>query len=84
MGLPVITTRFNGACEIMTNGVHGFVLDDPSDISALAASMTSLTDPAKRGMMSKFCLDLRPKLSYEHHLDQLLAIYEARLHGKSK
>ena len=34
MGVPVISTRFNGACEIMTDGVHGFVLDDPRDVDA--------------------------------------------------
>src|SRR5439155_7596627 len=39
MGLPVISTKFNGACEIMTDGVHGYVLDDPADVNALAAAM---------------------------------------------
>ncbi|CAA9380957.1 MAG: hypothetical protein AVDCRST_MAG64-640, partial [uncultured Phycisphaerae bacterium] len=31
MGLPVISTRFNGACEVMADGAHGFVLPDPGD-----------------------------------------------------
>jgi UDP-glucose:(heptosyl)LPS alpha-1,3-glucosyltransferase len=76
MGLPVISTRFNGACEIMTPGVHGFVLNDPQDISALAKSMTTLCDDGRRREMSRAALSLRPKLAYEHHLQRLTEIYQ--------
>jgi len=76
MGVPVISTRFNGACEIMTDGVHGFVLDDPTDVNALAEAMRKMLDPALRARMSAACLELRPRLSYENHLRNLLGIYE--------
>jgi len=76
MGLPVISTKFNGACEIMTDGVHGYVLDDPNDVAALAEAMRKLMDPQRRAEMSKACLELRPQLSYEHHLDRLMEIYQ--------
>ena len=75
MGLPVISTVFNGACEIMSVGEHGFVLKDPADVPALAAAMRSMLDPENRRAMSNACLHLRPALSYEHHLDELLCIY---------
>ena len=75
MGVPVISTRFNGACEIMTDGVHGYVLDDPEDVNALAQAMRKMLDPRLRAEMSLACLELRPRLSYEHHLDQLEEIY---------
>ena len=39
MGLPVISTVFNGACEIMSDGEHGFVLADPADVGALTEAM---------------------------------------------
>lgn len=78
MGLPVVSTRFNGACEIMTDGRHGFVLNNPQDIPALAAAMQNLTDPSKRIDMSRACLALRPALSYEHHLDELMRIYQQK------
>ncbi|HYO10986.1 MAG TPA: glycosyltransferase family 4 protein [Tepidisphaeraceae bacterium] len=74
-GLPVISTKFNGATEIMTDGQHGYVLDDPNDVNALAAAMRKLLDPDRRAEMSQACVALRPRLSYEHHLDQLEAIY---------
>ncbi len=78
MGLPVISTRFNGACEIMSDGVHGFVLPDPTDVPALAEAMRQMLDADLRARMSAACLELRPQLSYEHHLDQLIQIYQNR------
>ncbi|MCC6241143.1 MAG: glycosyltransferase family 4 protein [Phycisphaerales bacterium] len=78
MGLPVISTRMNGACEIMTKQ-HGFVLDDPSDIPALEESLRQLMDEPRRRAMQAACLALRAGLSQEHHLDQLLRIYQQRL-----
>src|SRR5205814_2387771 len=64
MGLPVISTVFNGACEIMSDGVHGLVLPDPRDTRAIAEAMKKMLDPQRRAAMAKACLELRPKLSY--------------------
>lgn len=75
MGLPVISTVFNGACEMMENGRHGFVLTDPNDAGQVAAALSALANDALRREMSDACLALRPRLSYEQHLDDLAAIY---------
>jgi UDP-glucose:(heptosyl)LPS alpha-1,3-glucosyltransferase len=75
MGLPVISTVFNGACEIMHNGEHGFVLPDPSDVTALANAISEMLDAPKRNAMRQACLALRPSLSLDAHIDRLLAIY---------
>lgn len=75
MGLPVISTRFNGACEVMTDGEHGFVLPDPADVGVLADAMRKLLDDPARAAMSRACVALRPRLAYEHHLDELERIY---------
>ena len=40
-GLPVITTAYNGASELIENGVHGFVIDDPSDSDSFAEKISS-------------------------------------------
>jgi UDP-glucose:(heptosyl)LPS alpha-1,3-glucosyltransferase len=77
MGLPTVTTLQNGAHEVMAEGVHGFVLPDPADADALADRMRRLLDDAARQRMSDACLALRPRLSYEHHLDQLEALYRS-------
>jgi len=77
MGLPVISTRFNGACEIMTDGVHGYVLPDPRDIAAISDAMRKMLDDARRAQMAAACLELRPRLSYEQHLNRLLEVYQS-------
>lgn len=38
-GLPVVTTRMNGASEFIIEGRNGFVAEEPSDIKALADSI---------------------------------------------
>lgn len=77
MGVPVISTVFNGACEAMTPDCHGIVLPDPADVEALAAAMRVMLDTGRRRAMSAACLALRPRLSYAHHVEELLKIYEA-------
>jgi UDP-glucose:(heptosyl)LPS alpha-1,3-glucosyltransferase len=47
-GLPVITTRYNGAAERITEGREGYVVDSPADVEALADRMRRLADPAQR------------------------------------
>jgi len=75
MGLPVISTIYNGACEIMTDGQHGFVLRDPADVPALAEAMRQLLATERFSAMRQACLALRPRLSLEAHLDRLEEIY---------
>jgi UDP-glucose:(heptosyl)LPS alpha-1,3-glucosyltransferase len=78
MGVPVISTIFNGACQIMENGSHGAVLSDPQDVSALGGAMRNLLDPAARQGMREACLALRSELSFDAHVDRLLAIYSSK------
>lgn len=75
MGLPVISTRNNGATELMTHGKHGFILEKPDDIDALKDAMKQMLADPKRLAMGKQCLTLRPKLSQEHHVDEMTRLY---------
>jgi UDP-glucose:(heptosyl)LPS alpha-1,3-glucosyltransferase len=38
-GLPVVTSRFNGAAEMLREGINGTVLADPADLPALALAV---------------------------------------------
>jgi UDP-glucose:(heptosyl)LPS alpha-1,3-glucosyltransferase len=77
MGLPVVSTIFNGACEIMTDATHGYILQDPRNVDTLKAAYQRMTDQPLRQKMSQSCLELRPRLSYVQHLHSLLNIYQA-------
>lgn len=46
-GLPVVTTEANGAAEIISEGVNGAVVADPTDHVSLADSIEPFLDPEK-------------------------------------
>jgi len=47
-GLPVITTRANGFSEIMEEGKHGSIIDEPDDFVALREALHLWTDADRR------------------------------------
>src|SRR5207247_4433083 len=46
-GLPVVTSRYNGASELLKPPQDGYVIDDPHDHVQLAAAMEQLLDPER-------------------------------------
>jgi UDP-glucose:(heptosyl)LPS alpha-1,3-glucosyltransferase len=82
MGLPVITTRQNGAAEIMRDGVEGFVLEESRNVPLLVERMKQLMDAGVRRRMSEAALALRPRLSQEAHVDRLIEIYQEAQAGR--
>ena len=73
-GVPSITTRFNGAAEVLAGGA-GLVVGSPRDVDAVAAAMDTLTDPRRREACSAACAQLADGLSIERHVEGLLAAY---------
>ena len=47
-GLPVITTRANGLSEVIEDGVHGTVVEDSRDVSALVDAIHTWSNPESR------------------------------------
>ena len=77
MGVPVISTRQNGACEAMVDGVHGRVLASPG--GGLVDAIRDVI--ARRAEMAAACLTLRDGLSQVNHLDRLEAVYRTVVAG---
>lgn len=75
-GLPVITSRYNGAAELMHQGREGCVLDDPADDGALAEAIRVLLDPAVRGPMGSAARELAENHSFARNCREILAVYE--------
>ena len=75
-GLPVITSRFNGAAEFMTDGKEGFVLSDPADVATLAARMEELLEPAHREKMGGASRALAMQHTFEQQTTQFLELYQ--------
>jgi UDP-glucose:(heptosyl)LPS alpha-1,3-glucosyltransferase len=75
-GLPSVTTRFNGAAELLTEGVDGSVISDPADDAELAAALRPLLDREARQRMGAAARKLALKHTLDRNCDQILSIYE--------
>lgn len=75
-GLPVITTVHNGAGELLTPGIHGFVLDDPTNVRSLVGCMGQLMDRATRLECSRRARELAEQHDLERNYREILAVYE--------
>jgi len=77
-GLPVITTRLNGASELLHPPREGFVLDDPHNAQQLAGYMCELLDPCRRNACAEEARRTAAKWTFEHHYQRLMdALAEA-------
>ena len=75
-GLPVITTRCNGAGELITSGEQGYVLDDPGDDAALADAMGEFLDETRRYWMSMAARELALQHPFSRNVDEVIVVYE--------
>ncbi|MGD0897739.1 MAG: glycosyltransferase family 4 protein [Thermoguttaceae bacterium] len=75
-GLPCVTTRFNGAAELLTEGVDGFVLDDPADDAALADRLRRLLSADVRRRMGAAARQLALEHSLDRNCDEIVAMYQ--------
>lgn len=74
-GLPTITSRFNGAGELITPGWQGNIVCDPSDPTELAAAIEPFLEPATRVAAGQAARALAEQHSWAQNVDQILAIY---------
>jgi glycosyltransferase involved in cell wall biosynthesis len=45
---PVVATRLPGFAEVMQDGVHGLMVDEPDDLSGFVAALDSLLEDPRR------------------------------------
>lgn len=75
-GRPVITTRFNGASELMEDGREGLLLDSPADVDRLAEAMRRLLDPAVRRPMCVAARATAEQHSLDRNFQEMMAVFE--------
>jgi UDP-glucose:(heptosyl)LPS alpha-1,3-glucosyltransferase len=73
-GLPVITSRSNGASELMAPPREGYVVDDPHDHANLAWCMEQLLEPARRNACAQAARKAALQWTFDHHYRQLLQV----------
>ena len=75
-GLPVVTSRFNGASELMTPGTEGALVNDPANVSELCACLRPLLDPSVRATSSTAARTLALRHSLDRNCRELLSVYD--------
>jgi UDP-glucose:(heptosyl)LPS alpha-1,3-glucosyltransferase len=73
--LPVITSRYNGAAELLTPPSEGYVVADPHDHDQLAWCMAQLLDPARRSECAQAARKTAAQWTFDHHYRQLLHVF---------
>lgn len=75
-GLPVITTGYSGAAEILHEGVQGFVVNEPEDIGGIARHIQTLFhDKEKLVAMGRNARRLAEGFTFGKHIDRMMALY---------
>lgn len=74
-GLPVVTTRWVGAAELIDDGVSGFLVD-PADRPALLAVLTRLADPALREAVGATAAEVASEHGEERNFRSMEAVFE--------
>jgi UDP-glucose:(heptosyl)LPS alpha-1,3-glucosyltransferase len=83
-GLPVITTAQNGASELLTDGVDGYVLTAPDAHEELISALDHMTSDQARRTMSTLALKLGQLQTFDLHVARLIAIFEEVAASKSR
>jgi UDP-glucose:(heptosyl)LPS alpha-1,3-glucosyltransferase len=75
-GLPVVTTRYNGAAERLDPPHDSLVIDDPHDHDELAAALAAFLDPARRLSAARAAQRAAGRWTFEDHYRRFLRLLE--------
>ncbi len=76
-GLPCITTRWDGASEMVRDGKSGYVIDDVCDTATLADRIQDLRDPDRRRVVGRAAKSAVAEVSMARHCAEMTALYDA-------
>jgi UDP-glucose:(heptosyl)LPS alpha-1,3-glucosyltransferase len=75
-GLPCVTTRWDGAAEMIRDHQNGFVLQDPTDVAVLADRIERLRDGKLRRSMGDAARTVGARVTMAAHVSEVLSLYE--------
>jgi len=74
-GLAVVTSRQNGAAEIIAPGINGLVIEAAQDVQALADALVCLTDSAVRMALGAAARQTALQFPWRCSIEGTLAVY---------
>jgi len=76
-GLAVVTTRYDGAAEMIQPGENGFVINSPNDIDLLTDHVATLvSDAGLRQRIGDSARQIAPAVSMRNHAENVRTLYE--------
>lgn len=75
-GLAIIGTRYDGATEVLEDGVSGFVLLSPAFVDLTVINIEALADPARRRKMAEAAGKQAAHVTMRRHADQVVSLYQ--------
>jgi UDP-glucose:(heptosyl)LPS alpha-1,3-glucosyltransferase len=82
-GLPVITTKVNGATEIVPDELRELILDDPEDIDGLADRMKRLlSDPLLAGRLGEASRKAAAAFGWDENGRRMESLYRSIVSNK--
>ncbi len=83
-GLPVVTTRFNGAGELIERGRTGDVLQDPGDEVELAVAISKWTPKEARAAASIAAREQMLAHTIDHNIEAVVAVYNEIVRARGR
>jgi UDP-glucose:(heptosyl)LPS alpha-1,3-glucosyltransferase len=74
-GLPLITSRYNGASELFRDGDDVLLVNNPADDAEMAGAMRMLLDGSARRRLGAAARTTILQHSFHRNVDQILEIY---------
>ena len=75
-GIPVITSKFNGAGEFIDNGKEGYIISRPDAKEELSTAMINLFDKNLREEQGKAARKKIENQTLLHNFEQMLKVFE--------
>jgi len=83
-GLPVITSPYNGAMEIMEHGREGFILSNPQSKEEIASRMEAFLDGSFLARASRSARALAEAYPLERNMREVMEVYRDVISLKGK
>jgi UDP-glucose:(heptosyl)LPS alpha-1,3-glucosyltransferase len=74
-GRAVVTSRFDGSADWITDGTNGLILKEPADAGEIAETLMRLTDDDRRQRLGLAARELAPRIHQEHQFSKLEELY---------
>ena len=81
-GLPIITTRSNGAAEALEGAVS--ILENATDSVALAEAFAPFADPDRRRNLGQRALEMARRLDWAQHVSHLREEYQRIIEAREE